>query len=338
MILIISAPEDVHAQAVQAELDRMGRPHRLLNLADFPGKLSLTAHLDGRRSDFALTFGDGVRVAMDEVTAVWWRRPQAFGFPTEIKDPAHRHFAQSEASTAFQGMYQSSAALWINDVVRDAAAAHKPWQLKLAREAGLTIPETLVTNDPEEARAFWRRHPGEVIYKPFLQTYHAWRETRRVKPEEEALAEAVRLTPVLFQRYVPAVCDLRVTVIGERLFAAAARGEEYDLDIRFNVEAKYRPHELPAEIEDRLLSLMRRLGLEYGAVDFRLTPDGEYVFLEVNPAGQFLYVERATEQPIARALAEHLARGVATSTEADWALRAAARAASGGTRPDREAA
>lgn len=320
MILIISSPEDVHAQAVMAELDRLGRPHRLLNLAEFPQKLSLTAHLDDRRSDFALTFGDGVRVPLDEVTAVWWRRPQSFGFPADIKDPAHRHFVQSEAGTAFQGMYQASEALWINNVVRDAAAAHKPWQLKLAREVGLAIPETLITNDPEEARAFWRRHPGEVIYKPFLQTYHAWRETRRVQQEEETLAEAVRLTPVLFQRYVPAVCDLRVTVVGERLFAAAARGEDYDLDIRFNVDVKYQPHELPGEIEEKLFTLMRRLGLEYGAVDFRLTPEGEYVFLEVNPAGQFLYIEKATGQPIAKAMAEHLTRGVATSTEAEWAL------------------
>jgi glutathione synthase/RimK-type ligase-like ATP-grasp enzyme len=320
MILIISSPEDVHAQAVADELRRMGRPERLLNLADFPLKMSLTAWLDDRRSDFRLTFPDGTRLAMDEVTAVWWRRPQAFGFPPEIKDPAHRHFAQSEASTAFQGMYQASSALWVNDVVRDAAAAHKPWQLKLAREADLAIPETLITNDPEEARAFWQRYPGDVIYKPFLQTYHAWRETRRIRSEEEALADAVRLTPVLFQRFVPAVCDLRVTVIGERIFAAAARAEEYDVDIRFNLGAQYRPHKLPVEVEEKLFQLMRRLGLEYGAVDFRLTPEGEYVFLEVNPAGQFLYIEKATEQPIARAFAEHLARGAATGTAADWAL------------------
>ncbi|HEX4961267.1 MAG TPA: alpha-L-glutamate ligase, partial [Thermoanaerobaculia bacterium] len=311
--------DDVHAQAVMTELTRLGRPHRLLNLAEFPMKLGLTARLDGDRSDFALTFADGARIPMDEVRAVWWRRPQAFGFPAELKDPASRYFAQSEANTAFHGMYQASEALWVNNVVRDATASHKPWQLKLAREAGLAIPETLITNDPEEARAFWHQYPGEVIYKPFLQTYHAWRETRKIRQEDEPLADAVRLTPVLFQRFVPAVCDLRVTVIGDRLFAAAARAEQYELDIRFNTDAKYQPHALPAKVEERLFGLMRRLGLEYGAVDFRLTPEGEYVFLEVNPAGQFLYIERATEQPIAAALAGHLARGVATSSEADWA-------------------
>jgi glutathione synthase/RimK-type ligase-like ATP-grasp enzyme len=320
MIVIISSPDDVHAQAVIAELDRMGHAHRLLNLADFPTKLRLTARLDGKRSDFALTFADGFHLPMEEVTGVWWRRPQAFGFPAELKDPAHRHFAQSEAVTAFQGMYQASEALWVNNVVRDAAAAHKPWQLKLAREVGLAIPETLITNDPEEARAFWALHPGKVIYKPFLQTYHAWRETRLLKPGEVALAEAVQLTPVLFQRYVPAVCDLRVTAIGDRLFPAAARAEQYEVDIRFNVDAKYQPHALPQEVEEKLLTLMGRLGLEYGAIDLRLTPQGEYVFLEVNPAGQFLYVERATAQPIAQALAEHLVRGEATASAADWAM------------------
>jgi hypothetical protein len=135
------------------------------------------------------------------------------------------------------------------------------------------------------------------------------------------LAESVQLTPVLFQRYVPAVCDLRVTVIGERLFAAAARAEQYDADIRFNVDAKYQAHDLPAGVQGKLFGLMRRLGLEYGAADFRLTPEGEYVFLEVNPAGQFLYIEKATEQPIAAALAEHLARGVAASSQDDGRWR-----------------
>ncbi|MEZ4456069.1 MAG: hypothetical protein R2882_05895 [Gemmatimonadales bacterium] len=86
------------------------------------------------------------------------------------------------------------------------------------------------------------------------------------------------------------------------------------MDVRLN-NVPYRPHELPLEVQERILLLMRRLGLEYGAIDFRLTPEGEYVFLEINPAGQFLYIEQATGLPIAAALAGHLARGVASSLE-----------------------
>ena len=309
MILVISAPEDPHALAVLAELGRLGRPARLVNLADFPLRMSLTARFDNNGAHhFALGFAGGERVALDEVSAVWWRRPQPFGLPAALGEAAHRQFAVSEAATAFQGTWQSTEALWINDPVRDAAAAHKPWQLKLAKEAGLSLPETLITNDPAEARDFWRRYPGEVIYKPFLQSVHAWRETRVLRPAEEALAEAVRLAPVIFQRYVPAGVDLRITAIGDRLFAAEAHNAgEYEIDVRFNTAVAYRPHLLPGDVARKLLALQRRLGLEYGAIDMRRTPEGEYVFFEVNPAGQFLYVEQPSGLPIAAALAARLA-------------------------------
>lgn len=314
MILVISAPEDIHAQAVLKELARRGIAARLLNFSEFPMRMSVTGSFDNNgHHDFVLTFANGAKVPMSDVSAVWWRRPQPFGVPAEVKDPVHRQFAYTESATVFQGIWQSSRALWINDVMRDAAAAHKPWQLSLAKEIGLTIPETLITNDPDEAKAFWQRFPGEVIYKPFLQNAHAWRETRILRPEEEAMAGAVRLAPVLFQRYIPGQADLRVTVIGDRLFAAAADlGQaRYEADVRLNNDIPYQRHELPGDVEDKLFTLMRRLGLEYGAIDLRLTPDGEYFFFEVNPAGQFLYVEYATGQPIAAALADRLAAGAA---------------------------
>jgi glutathione synthase/RimK-type ligase-like ATP-grasp enzyme len=315
MILVISSPEDPHAQAVLAELDRLGRPARLVNLAEFPMRMSLSARFDNNGSNhFSLGFAGGDRVSLADVTAVWWRRPQPFGLPAELAEPAYRQFALSEASTAFHGAWQSTEALWINDPVRDAAAAHKPWQLKLAKEVGLTLPETLITNDPAAAREFWRRYPGEVIYKPFLQTAYAWRETRLLRRAEEALAEAVRLAPVIFQRYVPAGADLRIIAIGDRLFAAEAHGtDDYEIDVRFNTRVGYRPHTLPDGVAAKLRALQRRLGLEYGAIDMRRTPAGEYVFFEVNPAGQFLYIEQLTGQPIAAALAAHLSAGAAAA-------------------------
>jgi hypothetical protein len=76
-----------------------------------------------------------------------------------------------------------------------------------------------------------------------------------------------------------------------------------------NPGIKWRPYDLPAPTAEGLLALMRRLGLEYGAVDFRVTPEGEHVFLEVNPAGQFLFIENATGMKIADTLAGHLANG-----------------------------
>ena len=322
MILIISTHEDVHAQAVMRELTQKGHSSvRLLDFSDFPMRLALRMHLDNNgRSMHELRFPDRA-ISMEEVTAVWWRRPQAFGIPPTVKDPTVRHFAMCEAATAFQGMWQASRALWVNNIVRDAAATHKAWQLTLAKQIGLRIPETLITNDPAEARQFWAAFPGEVVFKPFTNTINSWRETRILKPEEEGQAEAVRLAPVIFQRYVPGT-DLRITAIGNRLFAAEtdAKEGEYQVDVRLNTNLKYRQHDLPVLVQEKLLEFMRALGLEYGAIDMRRTPDGEYVFFEVNPAGQFLYVETATGMKISEALADHLAAGTPASTECHGAV------------------
>jgi glutathione synthase/RimK-type ligase-like ATP-grasp enzyme len=119
----------------------------------------------------------------------------------------------------------------------------------------------------------------------------------------------VRWAPVIFQRYIEAEADIRVTVIGDELFAAAAdvRCAGYPTDVRLNLDAAYVPHQLPESIGAQLRRMVNELGLRYGAIDLRLTPDGRYVFLEINPAGQFLYIEQATGQKIAAALAALLA-------------------------------
>jgi len=312
-IVIISEPRDIHALSVVEALSKHGaRDTVLLNFGDFPQRMSIHQHLpaSGGNDAFALTLPDGRRLPLEAVRGVWWRRPQAYGIPAQGMTTEARQFALSETATAFQGMWQCTSCLWMNDIVRDAAAAHKPWQLHLAKQCGLTIPETLITNDPAEARAFWERLRGEVVYKPFLQTIQSWRETRKLIPQELALLDSVKLAPVIFQSLVPGALDLRVTIVGDEVMAAAVdlRKVDYQLDVRLNQQA-YERHDLPADVADKLLRLMRRLGLEYGAVDLRMTPEGEYFFFEVNPAGQFLFVERACQLPISDVMARHLLSG-----------------------------
>ncbi len=325
-ILIISEPNDVHAHAVMDALKKSGETDaHLVDFSAFPQQMAIDMRLDARGPNrLRLQLADGKLVDMAEVRAVWWRRPQAFGHPVQGMAPLARHFAMTESATAFQGMWQASDCLWVNNVVRDAAAAHKPWQLSMAKQCGLTIPDTLMTTIPSRVRQFFDQHDGAIIYKPFLQTFHSWRETRKLKREEFDQLDNVKLAPVIFQELVPGRADLRVTVIGETILPAAVdiTKMEYQLDVRLNQQA-YERHDLPAEIQKKLLELMRRLGLEYGAIDLRQKPDGDYVFFEVNPAGQFLFVEYACNLPISQILADHLARGTKSQLQTVSALRAA---------------
>lgn len=306
-VLILSTVSDVHAQAVMAALADRGARAELVDLSEFPTRLALSMAFEGSKRRFELHRRGGGMLDLDSIRAVWWRRPQPFRPPAGMNSTQQR-FAASEAMTAFQGLFQSLDASWINIPSRDAVASHKPYQLAVAQEIGLEIPPTLMANSVEEARAFWGAHAGDVIYKQFIALPDSWRETRRLNSQDEAVADSVAYAPVIFQRHVAAVADLRVTAIGGNFYAAAAdvRQAEYPDDVRMNVDVKYEAHELPAKVAEKLSRLMGHLGLVYGAIDLRLTPDGRYVFLEINPAGQFLYIERATGQPIAAALAKAL--------------------------------
>jgi len=312
MILILSSPEDIHATDVLRALQARGAAAHILNLAEFPQRMDLgLAFSTGGGERMALRLADGTRLDMGAVGAVWWRRPQPFGFPATMADPVHRAFAQQESDLAFKGLWAAMPALWVNDVARDAQASHKVWQLQVATRLGFDIPRTLITNSPDDVRRFRAECPGGVIYKAFLASPMAWRETRRLRDEDLAQLDAVRLAPVIFQAYVPSVRDLRVTVVGRQLFPAGAdiAKADYDVDVRMNPGIGWSPATLPDEVSARILRMMEVLGLEYGAFDFRVTPEGRHVFLEVNPAGQFLFIENGTGLPIAAALADRLIVG-----------------------------
>ncbi len=306
MILILSHPGDVHSQAVVRALARKGAPHRLLDLSNYPKRQRSTWHYKGRERSFRLDTPDGP-LDLAQCRVIWWRRPQPFDIHEELCDPELQQFAQAEIYEAFAGMWNALDAVWMNPPRNDEVAHRKVYQLRVAQDVGLTVPETLITSDPDAARAFVaRRGVGGTIYKAFSATERLWRETRLVKPEEVALIENVAYAPVIFQEYVPAEVDLRITVVGDEIFAAEVHSQQtrYKVDMRMDINnASIVPAKLPEEVEDCLHRLMARLGLVYGAIDMRRRPDGTHVFLEINPAGQWLFIEEKTGQPISEAIA-----------------------------------
>jgi glutathione synthase/RimK-type ligase-like ATP-grasp enzyme len=201
----------------------------------------------------------------------------------------------------------------VNHPARDEAATHKPWQLAVAQRSGLRVPRTCITSDPARARAFVERlRPGRAVFKSLQATAADWRPTRLVGARELGRLEIVRYAPVVFQEYVEPGADVRVTAVGRRLFAAAIHvaGTDHAADFRPGYDqVRVEPIRLPAELAARLRRLLAALGLAYAAIDLRRDPAGEYHFLEVNPSGQWLFVEERTGQPITAAVARLLATG-----------------------------
>lgn len=309
MILVVSYPEEEHTALVTGHLARAGREVTQIDLSDFPAKCAMEAHwCNEENPNFLIEHGGG-EVDLNAAKAVWWRRVRPFEVDASISQEQHRAFAHSETSQAVHGVLDSLQCPWINPREADAAAHHKPYQWTVARQLGLKLPRTLVTTQMQAAREFIEAiGTGKVVFKAFLASIQEWRETRLVEQEDIDRLELVRYAPVIFQEYISGV-DLRITMIGESIFAAEidARNTSYPVDMRMVVgEGKVSAVTLPDRIQTQLRNLMRRLNLVYGAIDMRRTDDGEYFFLEVNPAGQWLFVEQRTGQPIARALADLL--------------------------------
>lgn len=311
VIVVISHPADTHAVRVMETLARRGCDAFLFDIANFPTDGTLTIdYADPGSPRARLKHHVAGSIELSEATAVWWRRPQ-FVRLDGIVDPDARGFAYGEWHEALYGLYQLLRCPWMNPPGADDTASRKVNQLRVASRIGLRVPTTLMTSDAAEAKAFIRRYGlGNTIYKTFSATHQVWRETRLVTASDLTHLDALRLAPVIFQEYIPAVADLRVTIVGGQLFAMAidTRGTSYEIDFRVSLaEARTSAVPLPGDLAGLLFGMVKEYGLVYAAVDLRLTPEGEYVFLEINPAGEFLFAEAGTGLPITEAVAGWLA-------------------------------
>lgn len=313
MILIVSHERDDHAAAVLGALRRTGHPVVMLDTARYPEHVTLRSEFTPDGTRWWVRGLDGVGsdawVDLAGCHAAWWRRPQ----PYELNSALHadaQSWVYQECHEAMAGLFAGIPATWINDPDLNERAAHKPYQLALAARLGIPIPPTLVTNDPASASQFVATHRATgTIFKTFRATEQHWRETRLVGDAELERLDSLRYAPTIFQARVEAVADLRITVIGERVFATEIAKVDglYGVDYRMSMEhLDFRPVELPALWIRRLHDLMRHLGLVYGAIDLMRTADGDYVFLEINPAGEWLFVSERSGQPITEAMADHL--------------------------------
>jgi glutathione synthase/RimK-type ligase-like ATP-grasp enzyme len=311
MILAISYEGEEHTAGVVRLLEAEGREVVQIDMGDFPMKNELTlSWSNDTDARYQVKTSSGV-VDLRRARVGWWRRVRAFAVHPDIKRDLDVAFIQSETSQAVNGMLDAIPCVWVNPREADNSAHHKPYQWEIAQQVGLRVPRTLVTSDPDEARKFINEvGMGSVVFKAFLASTQDWRETRLVEACDVERLELVRYAPVIFQEYIPGV-DLRITIVGKSIFTAEidARKTRYPVDMRMVVgESAVRPITLSAELNKRLLALQKRLQLVYGAIDMRRTPEGEYYFLEVNPAGQWHFAEQRTGLPITRAMADLLAK------------------------------
>ncbi|MCT9929248.1 ATP-dependent carboxylate-amine ligase [Planotetraspora sp. A-T 1434] len=315
-VLVLTQDGDEHADHVVPMLVERGATVVRHDPARFPKDAALQAafepHGPARRS---LWLGDAT-VDLETLTAVWFRRPNSPVVHDEIAGDAAREYAERECGLLVRDIWESLDCRLFpaRHSVLDFAQ-RKQHQLAVATRLGFEIPPTLITTQPDEVLDFYNRHEGRIVSKPYgyqpMSSVGVMRYTEQVLPADLGYVDAVRFCPMIFQVYVPKRVELRVTVVGSEVFAAEihsqasnrARHDWRSYDLK---NTPHFPHRLPEDVHDRCLRLVRKLGLSYGAIDLILTPDGRYVFLEINPSGQYLWIERLTGLPISAAVCDFL--------------------------------
>ncbi|MGZ5440672.1 MAG: MvdC/MvdD family ATP grasp protein [Thermoanaerobaculia bacterium] len=320
MILILAQHHELNVNNVCQILDHYGARWTRLNGEDIPTRTRLQLDCTADRQDGAIVTDTGEVIPQSSIRAVWSRRHGTFEVNGALT-AGQKSFVMRECGYTLLGFYALLGhAAWMNDYFQEQKSVNKLYQLAVAKACGLKVPPTLVTQDPDAARAFYAEHEGQVLCKAISQSgsvpADATRDGRQIYAnviDAEAAMEfdRVRSSPTCFQRYIDKDYELRVTVVGSAIFAAAIesqRSERAMIDWRRydTKNTPYYPYKLPDDVERSILTMMRQLHLEYGAVDLIRTKSGDYVFLEVNPGGQWGWVEGMTGHPINEAVARWL--------------------------------
>jgi ATP-grasp ribosomal peptide maturase len=313
-VLILADDLDPSVDAMIVELDRRGVPVVRLNTEWFPQRLTLDAEFcSGRWVGTLRTTERHVELA--GIRGVWRRSPTTFRFPVELTASERQH-AHTEAKLGLGGVLMSLPVRWINSPDHAATAGYKPIQLCTAAAAGLAVPATLITNCAPAVRRFTANR--EVVTKMLGAPSIHEAGGRRVAYTELLTAQLVadldgiEHTANQFQQWVSKDHEARVIAVGEKLFSVAiyAHSAAAKVDWRTDYASlSYAVIELPEAVAAGIRQIMRSLHLSYGAFDFVIDGDNQWWFLEINPGGQYGWLEEQAGIPVTSAIADLLTGG-----------------------------
>lgn len=266
-------------------------------------------------NDSVLAIGDR-QVNLVDIQAIWLRRlakPEA----SHIHELEPRQFAEQELDFTLRWLIDllSYRCLVIDHETNILRGRNKFTQLEVAPKLGMQIPATLITNNPKRAREFVQRYHnvaiksvagyGRKVAGGFYTAY-----TQQVTSEILEQFDSISLAPACLQEYIEKAFELRITVVGSKVFSCRIDSQDTErtrIDWRrYDISTPYSIYTIDDELSGMLIRMMKYYNVHFASFDFIVTPDGRYIFLEMNPASQFIWVERLTGMPITDALIDDL--------------------------------
>lgn len=313
-IVVITDSIDAHLPYVQKHLSE---PLFVIDPQSLAQGCELTYETQGER---LIVSHDNT--TLDAVRSVWYRKPvDVKGDQLPVTGPLAHYALDAIHAHTRQLLSAFADARWVSNYYAIYRANNKTYQLQMAARVGFRIPRTCITSSPEKAQAFIKTAGGTLIVKPYAsytprskelpKSFLATKFTAQNPPQLDNLY----LAPAIFQEAIEAACDVRVTVVGEKVFAARIRNVNQPegsmvRDWRagyYQGELHIEPYDnFPREIASRCVAHAKELGLLYSAIDLVEDAKGNFWFLENNPNGQWAFVEEDTGLPIGKAIADLL--------------------------------
>lgn len=266
-----------------------------------------------RDGSSSITLGNETFSASD-IAAAWWRKPGLL--MVARSDPLARHALERESRALLE---------WVLDLVPDdawlnsrvaARRASSFLQLLEANRVGFTTPWTVVTNSWKGVTALAKA--GDLIIKLPNGTLESQKSpkslfTTRISPQSIAeLSKSSKAFPAVWQPFVSKLREWRVTVVGDQVFEAMIETDDQAKDDwrrhQFTAGVRFVQGTLPAAVRERCRRVVQQLGLRFGAIDLIESPSGEFTFLEVNPNGQYYWLEALLGMEISSAVAQQISR------------------------------
>lgn len=326
VVLILAQSNDQHAQAVSEKLKSLDAEHVIWSYSDFTGETSFAFSTSLPSTNWnRVCFGEDRQYQLQDISSIWFRRPGQFKSKL-MPEPWVENMIESECRNAIGGILRSRECLLVNHPGRDADSLYKLVQLEQAQRFGLSVPDTLVTNEPHLVSEFYEKHDGKVIYKLIGENsnfcfprfeFPAGIPTLPFRATDLQHLEQVRLAPHLFQQRIEKDFEVRATVVGKEIFAVRIDSQKGSskLDWRMDYAVPMEAMKLPSETCRAMLELMRFFQLEYAAFDFCVDTNGIFQFLELNCGGQYLWLEHRTGLEISQQVALLLTGRAESNTE-----------------------
>lgn len=305
-LLVVSAIEDPHVQSVLPLIPSKPLSY-VCDFSKFGVKFTASIR-PGEPDSVLLQDCDRKQISLQNLEVIWWRKPQSFSRRSNLEPPIHDFIVEQETQF-WAGLLAvlPQRIRWYNHFQNELRASRKVYQLEIALECGFKIPKTLITSNPADARKFIQEN-GPVICKELAAAGSVWRPTQPVTRELETRLDSLSVCPVIFQEFISGREDYRVIVIDDFIEAVAfdMKHSRYSYDVSIDLLNPCRRTQIPEDLKTKLEVYMNRLGLRYGAFDFRLNDQDEFIFFEVNPSGEFLYLDQQAQTNIATQMANAL--------------------------------